>query len=148
MCVCVCAVSAGRVHVYAHTHEYYSHARLHAYPSTVYSRTNTHERGARGLGVSQRAPLIRVPASRSHNLRPTSPPARPVGPVARRAAAARVYYPRAHTQKRARARSPGVRGGKLLREFFPSPPPPRLLAVVYDFRNLYIMTVRKRQHST
>lgn len=105
MCVCVCAVSAGRVHVYAHTHEYYSHARLHAYPSTVYSRTNTHERGARGLGVSQRAPLIRVPASRSHNLRPTSPPARPVGPVARRAAAARVYYPRAHTHTETRART-------------------------------------------
>lgn len=92
--------------LYTHTHTHMN-ILTHVYPSIL---AYTH---ARVLGVSQRAPLIRVPASRSHNLRPTSPPARHVGPVARRAAA-RVYY--AHTY--ARARSPGVRGGKLLREFF------------------------------
>lgn len=86
-----------RTHTHTHTH---TSILTHAYPSTfAHIHTHTHER-ARGLGVSQRAPLIRVPASRSHNLRPTSPPACPVGPVA---PAPPPVYIMMHLHTRARA---------------------------------------------
>lgn len=133
VCVCVCRVCWARTRMYTH-----ARARRVYTLTRVYACVHTHERGARGLGVSQRAPLIRVPASRSHNLRPTSPPARPVGPVARRAAAARVYYARthAHTQTRARTLTGCTRRQIITRVFFPAPPPRLGRAAAYDFRNL------------
>lgn len=74
---------------YANTH-IRSRANTHARTQIIrpYSQTHTHththinaranvyaraRRARRGLGVSQRAPLIRVPASRSYNLRPMLP---------------------------------------------------------------------------
>jgi len=113
-----------------------THTQVYSHTLTrVYIHTHTHARArARGLGVSQRAPLIRVPASRSHNLRPTSPPARLVGPVAR-LAAARVYY--AHTH--ARALTGCTRRQIITRVFFPSPPPlPHLQAGRVRFSKLIL----------
>lgn len=100
---------------YTHTHEY-THTRIPEY-TCAYIHAHTRA-SARGLGVSQRAPLIRVPASRSHNLRPTSPPARHVGPVcaSRRRPRILCIYIRARAHRVYAA-------ANYYASFFPSPPP-------------------------